>query len=64
MRSFDEDVVDEDFSIAEMTLYTCIPIGTSRDRWIVKAEMKEERDLEKALKDGLWNQKELTSNKK
>ncbi len=50
-----QDIVDVDPSIQEMTLYTCIPIGTSRDRRIVKAHMKEERKLDDALQNKLRN---------
>ncbi len=52
---FNTDIVDVDPAIQEMTLYTCIPIGTDRDRRIVKAHMKEERKLDDALQNGLRN---------
>ena len=28
---------------AEITLYTCVPIGTDKDRWIVKGRLIEEK---------------------
>ena len=27
----------------EITLYTCVPIGTDKDRWIVKGRLIEEK---------------------
>ncbi len=52
---FNTDIVDVDPAIQEMTLYTCIPIGTDKDRRIIKAHMKEERKLDDALQNGLRN---------
>lgn len=43
MSTFDKSIVAQDLSKKEITLYTCVPIGTSKNRWIVKGELVETR---------------------
>lgn len=45
MSKFDESIVAQDKSKKEITLYTCVPIGTSKNRWIIKGELIETRAI-------------------
>ena len=40
-RPSDPAIFKQDKSKKEITLYTCVPIGTAKNRWIVKATLKE-----------------------
>ncbi len=52
MKEFTQDIIAVHKWVKEMTLYTCIPIGTDKNRWIVKAKIVEKWwDLESILKD-------------